>query len=177
MQTFTDEQLIEVIKGTNGNRRKKAFDYLYLRYHKPITNYFYFALQKDHEKAKDFFHDLFLKLIETPEKFDTNRQFKPWIFRIAENMCHNDYRRTEVENKYHEYVLHSVHNHTQLTDIELSLAKCIKKLHREQRSLIILRFKINLSIKEIAEIFECPEGTIKSRLFYATKELSKLYRE
>ncbi|MEA3451458.1 MAG: sigma factor-like helix-turn-helix DNA-binding protein, partial [Bacteroidota bacterium] len=47
---------------------------------------------------------------------------------------------------------------------------------QEKRSLIVLRFKLNLSIKEIANIYECPEGTIKSRLFKATKELSRLYK-
>jgi len=35
---------------------------------------------------------------------------------------------------------------------------------------------MKLTVKEIAEIYECPEGTIKSRLFYATQELSKLYK-
>jgi RNA polymerase sigma-70 factor (ECF subfamily) len=92
-------------------------------------------------------------------------------------MCRNDYRKSEVANRFNEYILKSIENYTVLNETEAKLAVCIKNLKQEQRSLIVLRFKIKLSIKEIARIFECPEGTIKSRLFYATKELSKNYKK
>jgi len=177
MQGLTDEELIEVIQKYEGSRRKKAFDCLYLRYYTPITQYFYFALNKDFEKAKDFFHDLFLKLLESPDRFDTSRPFKPWIFRVAANMCRNDYRKSEVANRFNEYILKTTENYTVLNETEAKLAVSIKKLNSEQRSLIVLRFKINLTIKEMAGIFECPEGTVKSKLFYATKELSEHYKK
>ena len=47
------------------------------------------------------------------------------------------------------------------------------KLDVETKTLFKLRFMEEMSIKEIAEIMECPEGTIKSRLFYLSKHLSK----
>jgi RNA polymerase sigma-70 factor (ECF subfamily) len=176
MQAYTDEQLIEVYKNATGSRRKKAFDCLYLRYSKPITNYFYFALQNDSEKAKDFFHDLFLKILESPEKFDTKKQFKPWIYKVAGNMCKNDYRTYGVVSSFGEHVKKTTGVFSELTSPFKDISESIKMLTPEQRSLIVLRFKINLSIKEMAEIYECPEGTIKSRLFYATKELSNHYK-
>jgi RNA polymerase sigma-70 factor, ECF subfamily len=176
MQGRTDEELIEILKNGNGSQKREAFDCLYLRYAEPLTQYFRFALQKNNDKAGDFLHDLFLKIWENPEKFDTSQQFKPWVYRVAANMCKNDYRRLTVAGKFRFHVLQTSVHYYQPDENENRLNKCIKKLSREKRSLIVLRFKLNLSIKEIAEISECPEGTVKSRLFYSIKELSKFYK-
>ncbi|MBN1186933.1 MAG: RNA polymerase sigma factor [Bacteroidales bacterium] len=177
MQLFSDEQLIEIYRTIKGNQKRKAFDYLYLRHVDGLINYLFFALGRDAEKAKDFAHDLFVKILESPEKFNSEKQFKPWVFRIASNMCKNEYRRQSVISKYQDHVLSTAQEYEILSDSEIRLSECIKKLSPEQRSLIVLRFKIKLSIKEIAEIYECPEGTIKSRLFYSTRELSKQFKE
>jgi len=177
MQSFSDEELIEVYKSTYGSRRQKAFDCLYLRHTNSIRHYFFFALNRDNEKAKDFAHDLFLKILESPDKFDTNQLFKTWIYRVASNMCKNEYRKQEVVSKFNNNIRETRIYYTSLNENEIKLSESIKRLPQEQRSLIVLRFKINLSIKEIAEVYQCPEGTIKSRLFYATKELSKYYKE
>lgn len=177
MQTYSDEKLIEIYRTTNGNQRRKAFDCLYLRHTDSLINYFFFALGRDSEKARDFAHDLFIKILESPDKFDSKQLFKPWIFRIASNMCKNEYRKLEVVSKYRAYAERSVSESEEFNEKELRLSECIKKLSQEQRSLIVLRFKIKLTIKEMAEIYQCPEGTVKSRLFHATKELSKHYKE
>jgi len=176
MRNFSDEKLIEIYREKKGNRKQKAFDYLYLRYSTNLRNFFFFALNKDNEKAKDFVHDTFLKIIESPQKFDTTQKFKPWIYKVASNMCKNEYRKLEVVSKYKLEITNSSINYAFLSDNEIKLSEVIKKLPQDKRSLIVLRFKINLSVKEIANIYECPEGTIKSRLFKATKELSKLYK-
>ena len=49
----------------------------------------------------------------------------------------------------------------------------LKKMDVEMKTLFNLRFLEEMSIKQIAEIMNCPEGTVKSRLFYLTKQLSK----
>ena len=48
--------------------------------------------------------------------------------------------------------------------------RLLKSTHKNH---IILRYKFKMSIREMSEVFECPEGTVRSKLFYATKELSK----
>jgi RNA polymerase sigma-70 factor (ECF subfamily) len=173
MQGYSDEELIQEFRTTNGSQRQKAFDCIYLRHAEPVAQYFFYALNRDYEKSKDFAHDLFLKLLEAPEKFDTNLPFKPWLYKVAANMCKNEYRKAEVVNKFRDHFQKTDPHFSILNETEILLNESIKKLNQEQRSLIVLRFKIELSIKEIAAIHECPEGTIKSRLFYAVKELSK----
>ncbi|MDR2039974.1 MAG: sigma-70 family RNA polymerase sigma factor, partial [Bacteroidales bacterium] len=49
----------------------------------------------------------------------------------------------------------------------------LNKLDVDLKTIFYLRFREDMSIKEIAEIVNCPEGTIKSRLFYLSKQLSR----
>jgi RNA polymerase sigma-70 factor (ECF subfamily) len=176
MQQYSDEELIEVLKTTKDSRMQMAFDCLYLRYAKPIRQFFFFALQGDNEKAKDLVHDLFLKILESPEKVNSSLSFKPWIFRVASNMCKNEFRKRDVISRFRDHWHKTATRYTYTNENDAGLKESLNRLQEEQRALIVLRFKINLSIKEIADIYQCPEGTVKSRLFYAIKELSKYHK-
>jgi RNA polymerase sigma-70 factor (ECF subfamily) len=176
MQSFTDEQLIDIYQSNKDGQGEAALDHLYKRYAKRMLNFFYFTLHNDYPKAQDFLQDLFIKIIENHQRFDKNQRFQAWIYRIASNMCKNEFRSNKVIQKFKNYIT-ITSEHVILNDeSEKLLRKCINALSQEHRSLIVLRFKLKLSVKEIADIYECPEGTVKSRLFYATKELSKLYK-
>jgi len=174
MKSLSDEKLMEILATNNDGQGRIALDCLYKRYSKPMLNFFYFSLQNDNEKAKDFVHDLFIRIIENKNKFNTKQQFKPWIYGIASNMCKNEYRSNTVIQKFRNHVTQSAE--IIASEKENDLNNCICNLKQEHRSLIVMRFKLKLSISEMAAIYECPEGTIKSRLFYATKELSKIYK-
>jgi RNA polymerase sigma-70 factor (ECF subfamily) len=177
MESFTDEQLISIYQNSKDATAQVAFGLLYERYAKQLLNFFYFSLHNDREKAQDFLHDLFIKIIEKNHTFNSTRPLKPWIYRIASNMCKNEYRSEKVVKKYNIHVMATSEPAEYQDENENILRQCINKLNQEQRSLILMRFKLKLKIKEIAEIYECAEGTIKSRLFYATRELSKFYKE
>ncbi|MBN1462724.1 MAG: sigma-70 family RNA polymerase sigma factor [Paludibacteraceae bacterium] len=177
MKKYTDEQLIKIYLSTVGSLRQRAFDHLYERYAVSMRQYFYHALNRDLEKAKDLVHDLFLKLIEAPRSFDSQQHFKAWLYSVAHNMCKNEYRHYEVTEKYVEHVKASFSEIDVLDENDLYLAESIKQLDEEKRNLIVLRYHEALSVKEIALILDCKEGTIKSRLFYAIKDLTKIYKE
>lgn len=162
---------------SEGNQH--AFTELYMRYEGKLRGYFRNMLWRDDEKAEDFVHDLFAKIIQHPELFDTNRSFKTWVFSVASNMCKNEYKRMEVrKNTIHgadtslapstENVLNQVQEVQFMEDFELK----IQELDEKHRSVFTLRHLDGLSLKEIAEILEINEGTVKSRLFYATKFLA-----
>ncbi len=65
-----DEELMRRVH--NGDER--ALTIIYSRYSKKIVRYFHRMLWKDEAKAQDFLHDLFVKIIEKPQQFDTNRK-------------------------------------------------------------------------------------------------------
>ncbi|MFN3918250.1 MAG: RNA polymerase sigma factor [Flavobacteriales bacterium] len=172
-----DEELMR--KVASGNTH--AFSELYDRYSNPLINYFYKMLWKERETAEDFMQELFTKIIDRPELFDTSRCFKTWIYSVANNMCKNEYRKREVRSntvngldETYRVREHSV-NQAKFTDetmFKTKLGQELDKLEEVQKQTFILRFKHELSIREIAEIMECSEGTVKSRVFYTIKRLA-----
>ena len=155
MLHLTDEQLIEIYQCNDGKRSQIAFSHLYKRYAKLMLNYFYFSLNHDHNKAQDFVHDLFVKILEKHHTFNHDQFFKAWIYRIAENMCNNEFRKNNVIRKYNDQFILTAEILTLNPETENDLRKCINDLNPEQRSIIVLRFKLKLSIKEIAQIYVC----------------------
>lgn len=177
-KAFTDEELMQMIaKGDS-----MAFEEIYDRYSKPMVNYFCRMLWKDREKAQDFMHDLFTKIVQRPDLYDSSRNFKTWLYSIANNMCKNEYRKQEVRKNTvkmtHENikVFDESPEKSKVMDAEVfneMLYKELDELEEVQRSTFLMRFKMDLSIKEIAEIHQCSEGTVKSRIFYTLKKLSE----
>ncbi len=173
-----DEQLLVLL--TKG--QKGAFRELYERYHVRMFRFFYRMLQSNEDRANDFTQDLFLKIVEHPGAFDPERKFSSWIYAVAHNMVKNEYRRKSrapklVEIPENESILKNDGAFPDRIDREVrrkELAKAIQKLSPKHRTCFVLRYYEGLEIKAISEIIDCPEGTVKSRLYYAIKELSDL---
>lgn len=175
---MSDESLMRSI--SNGDKR--AFDELYARYSGPLLGYFMRMLWRDREKSEDFVHDLFAKIIRKPDYFDLERSFKTWVYSVANNMCKNEYKKQEVRKG----MSNGLDNHYSLFDTSVNVIgevqdaffkeafeESMKKLDDKHREAFALRHIEGLSIKEIADVLEINEGTIKSRLFYATKYLAE----
>jgi len=172
----SDEELMSLL--TNGGQ--SAFDELYKRYSKPMLNFFYRLLDRDRERAEDMLHDLFLKIIERPELYDSSRSFRAWFYTLAGNMVRNEFRSRQISNDYERVV--SVQSEM-LTDgpevaldrqlFERQLQWEIDRFDPEQKMLFQFRFVEEMTVRQIAEIIECPEGTVKSRLFHLTRLLAK----
>lgn len=171
----TDEELMSLL--TRGGQ--SAFDELYCRYSKPLLNFFFRMTNNDREKAEDMLHDLFLKIIEHPESFDCTRTFSTWFYTLAGNMIKNEYRtrsaRQEFEQQY-QYKPTETNQETDTIDRQLfnnRLQAELNQLDPESELLFNMRFTEEMSVKQIACILDCPEGTVKSRLFYLTRQLAK----
>lgn len=179
---MTDEQLVIAMAG--GDQR--AFDKLYGRYSSALLSYFMRMLWRDREKSEDFVHDFFTKLIHRPELFDTTRSFKTWMYSVANNMCKNEYKKQEIRKNTsngldHTYAVSDVNKNTE-NQVHHALFKeaynyQVTQLEDKHREVFEMRHFDGLSIKEIAEALAISEGTIKSRLFYATKYLAQGLKE
>ncbi len=145
-----------------------------------VLENFAFSLTHNQEEAKDLVQDTFLKAISHQKAYKEDTNLRAWLFTIMKNSFINNYRKNKrvqsiiikegstpwVNNIPSNIIYHADHN-TQYNQI-LSL---INNLPEEQK----LPFEmINQGYKycEIAEKFNIPIGTVKSRIFLARKKLS-----
>lgn len=175
---YTDEELMKFIC----EGEVEAFDELYNKYSKSLLAYFYRMLNFDRALAEDALQDVFLKIAETPEKFDRSRSFKTWLFSVASNSCKNFYRhKTVVSNNKEElcYLADTAEESTFTSllknmDAKLfknALDKVLDELPLEKKEAFILKYQEDKTIADIALIQNCPEGSVKSRLHYTLKLL------
>jgi len=161
------------------NNDPKALTELYNRYAKKLLGYFINMFGGDVEKAEDFLHDLFIKLIDKKHLFHTNRKFYSWIFTIASNMCKTEFRKPivkslSVENSdAHQALQFEDDNKMDSLAFKSDLKAEIEQLSHDHKVVFILRYHQQFSLKEIADITESNVGTVKSRLFYATQKITK----
>ena len=174
-RAYNDSELMKLI--VLGDQ--SAFNELYHRYKDRLYYYFYRMLGNSTEQANDFLQEIFMRTIEKPESYNPAYTFQTWLFSVANNMCKNEYRRRGVRLEYQDY-----ESYEQKLDFmkepaiepEFLLEKIFQTLNQlgeENRSAFLLRYREGFSIKEVAQILELPEGTVKSRLFYARKILAE----
>jgi RNA polymerase sigma-70 factor (ECF subfamily) len=173
---YSDEELMLAIQ----QGEKPAFNELYARYSDKLYGYLLKMLWYNQVRAQDLLQDLFAKIITQPHLFDTERNFKTWIYTIASNLCKNEFKRNEVRKgtvngveQFHslstdENLEKTIQEH-QFRD---ALTEELKRLDDKHREVFVLKHIDGLSIKEISEITGANEGTVKSRLFYAIKKLA-----
>ncbi|MGE5447742.1 MAG: RNA polymerase sigma factor [Bacteroidales bacterium] len=171
----SDAELMQLI--VSGNQA--AFSELYRRYKDRMYYYFYRMLGNSTEQANDFLQELFMKLIERPESYNPSYNFSTWLYSIANNMCKNEYRRRGIRQEYHnselqnppvDYISESTVNTEQIIE---KIFQTLDLLGEEHRSAFLLRYREGFSVKEVSEILDLAEGTVKSRLFYARKTLAE----
>jgi RNA polymerase sigma-70 factor (ECF subfamily) len=122
-------------------------------------------------------------------KLETLREpskFKPWIYRVASNLCHEEERRRkrthlkvtfdtesdEVQNvEGTEYNPDRTFQQNELAEI---LLDALSLINEEQREIVIMKEYEGLKFIEIAEILEISENTAKSRLYYGISALRKI---
>lgn len=176
-KTMSDEDLMRLF--LKGNQ--KSFEEIYLRYKDYLLNFFYRKLWQDREKAEDFVQDIFKKVIDRPHLFDPTKSFKTWVFTMANNMCKNEYKKQEVrkdsrgdleEGKSTLINQKEADQKVDEMDFSKALSHALLAFKEGHQEVFKLRHYEGLSMKEIADILEINEGTVKSRLHYVTKQLA-----
>ena len=173
LHTYSDEALMVLVMDQNAHA---ALEELHRRYSKRLLGYFIKMLNKDVDLAQDFVQDLFLKIMEKKHLYDPNKKFYSWIFAIASNQCKTAYRHfgktIELHPEQHDQVKldESAFEKKQfLADLQLTIDQ-LEHIHKE---VFVLRFLEHFSLQEIAEITDVQVGTVKSRLFNATKKVAE----
>ncbi|MEO1258839.1 MAG: RNA polymerase sigma factor [Bacteroidota bacterium] len=170
-----DEELMR--RSVNGC--EQSFAEIYDRYGQRMHSYFYRMLWQDAQLAEDFTQDLFLKIIEKRNYYNPEKKFSTWLYTVAGNMVKNEYRRVSRKKPLPEMTDVLEENFSEKMDqvvFETHLNNALNSLDDLQKQCFVLRYQEEKSMKEIAEIIGCPEGTVKSRLFYTVRKLANKLR-
>jgi RNA polymerase sigma-70 factor (ECF subfamily) len=164
---------------------KSAFDLLVIKYqHKIIQLVNRYV--KDPSEAQDVAQEAFIKAYRALGNFRGDSAFYTWLYRIAINTAKNYLvSRSRRSSDYEVDVqdAEAIENAPQLQGMETperlllnqeiidTIKTAIDKLPDEMRTAIILREFDGMSYEEIAEVMDCPVGTVRSRLFRAREAI------
>ena len=183
----TDKQLVAQVK--KGDSR--AFDMLVLKYQHRIMALISRYVH-DADEVQDVAQEAFIKAYKAVPRFRGDSAFYTWMYRIAINTAKNHLvsrsRRppgTDVELEDAEYYegggalreLENPENALFGNELKEVVEAAIGNLPDDLRTAVTLREFDGLSYEDIADIMDCPVGTVRSRIFRAREAIDKQVRE
>lgn len=178
-----DQQLVERVQKGD----KRAFDLLVIKYqHKVLA--VISRLVRDHAEAQDVAQEAFIKAYRALPNFRGDSAFYTWIYRIAINTAKNhlvarnrrppssDLEVDEAEFYPGNDAIHEMNTpeRSLLRDeLQATIEQAFQDLPPDLRTAVSLRELEGLSYEEIAEVMECPVGTVRSRIFRAREAIDK----
>ncbi|GHB71365.1 RNA polymerase sigma factor [Persicitalea jodogahamensis] len=180
MASYTDEELVRLFIVT---QRNPYFEELYERYSGKVYRKC-LSFVKDQAKAEDFTHDIFLKLIFKLGSYNENARFSTWLYSITYNYCMDQLRINKKRAETYVDENLEIPDDTDLNtmfeepDVEVkNLKRAMERLTPEEKSLLMMKYQDELSIREIADVFNITESATKMRLLRSRERLRAKYLE
>jgi RNA polymerase sigma-70 factor (ECF subfamily) len=173
----SDEMLLEGI--ADGNRT--AMHTLYCRHNVRVYR-FIFRMVRDSTVAEDLVSQVFLDVWRTAGQFEGRAQVSTWLLSIARFKALTALRQRRHEDVDQDDVLEIADDaetpeqaldRRRTSDI---LRACIEKLSPAHREIINLVYYHEKSVEEVGAIIGIPQSTVKTRMFYARKQLADLLK-
>lgn len=126
------------------------------------------------EIADELVQEAFVKGWKSFGKFKKEASFRTWIYRIAMNTTYDYLRKhgKQIEVEYEELAVEK--KQEGLKDL---ISKALMKLNLKQREVFILYYKLEYTSKEISDLLDISEGTVKSRLHHAREIFKDFLKE
>lgn len=174
-----DEQvLLERARRLDEDALGQIFD----SYYSPIYRYIYFHTGHT-ETAEDLSAQVFLRLLEALRS-DTapNRYLKAWLFRVASNLMVDEARRGQHRdhlalNEDFQALGAALEDSVQQSMLVARLHDALNELTILQRSVIILRYLMEMTNEETADILQMTVGAVKAQLHRAIAALQRQFEE
>lgn len=142
---------------------------------------FAYNLTKNTEDAKDLYQETTYRALFNRDKFQPDTNFKAWMFTIMKNIFINNYRKkvkanTVLDNTENQFYLnsfsHSAANAAEGSILLKEINSIVASLDDSIRVPFLMHFE-GFKYQEIADELDLPLGTVKSRIFFARKELKE----
>jgi len=183
-----DEALVR--RTQNGDTQ--AFDALWQKYSSRIYSLIY-NMTSNHEDANDLLLEVFAKAYRSINGFRGRSSFYTWIHAIAVNMTINFVKKRgrrfqmsldDLDSSVHndkEFIELTASNtptrEVDLSELQQRLNEALMKLSLEHRTVVTMFDIQGMPHAEIARILGVPEATVRSRLFYAHRQLQNYLEE
>jgi RNA polymerase sigma-70 factor (ECF subfamily) len=183
MMDISDNELVKNYREGD----KRSFEILVSRHLKSV--YFYCLKMVGKDDANDTSQETFIKVWKNIKKFDTSKNFKVWMFRIARNTCLDQIRKkqptvfSDLKKEDDEVMIEdlvednklSAHEEVLIAERNKELAEVLGKLPLATQEVFILYYQEELNFQEISETLKLSINTVKSRHRRGLAELRKLF--
>lgn len=126
------------------------------------------------QDAEDVTQESFVRALRSLAQWDSRRDFRPWLLAIAANRCRSMLaaRRKVPKPSYEVESLPDERSLREERHIGEEVALAIGRLREEYRQAFVLYHEQQMNYAEIAEVLDCPVGTVKTWVHRARRELA-----
>lgn len=180
--SLSDNQLI--INAQSGDMA--AFEELVYRYDRHVLNIAK-SFRNNDDDAKDIYQEVFVRVFRGLKNFQFKSEFSTWLYRITANVCISYKSRKKIHDSIDCVVgndddanttfAETIRSETKTdnlaigSDLSKHINKAVDTLPPQQKMAFTLKYYQEYKIKEIADIMQCNEGTVKRYLFTATNKM------
>ena len=158
---------------------RDAFEKLYGEYQKRLFRYF-MRLVSATEVAEELTNDVLVEVWKKAGEFRGLSKVSTWIFGIAHFKAMNEYRAKKPTTLDIEAAVNEAdpgatpEESAAQVNLKEKIKRALQALSPEHREVMELTFTNGLSYQEISDIMQCPVNTVKTRMFYAKKQLQEI---
>ena len=174
MELLVKQRIKEVLKGD-----QSAYEEIVEIYKDKVFQLCFRMLGNRHE-AEDMAQEAFVRAYVNIHTFNTNLKFSTWLYRIATNLCIDRIRKKKPDYYLDAEVagtdgldIESPEDQVESLELHDIIQREITKLPEKYRTVIVLKYIEELSLKEIGKVLDMPIGTIKTRIHRGREALRK----
>ena len=160
----------------------EAFEFLVNKYQENILSMSW-SIMQNKEEAKDVTQEAFAQAYFNLSHFDMTKSFKNWLYSIAYRRCIDRKRKEKLLAQYIKKAMKEERLSSDGKDKERRIDESeifgpiLAHLNEKERTTISLKMGEGYSAKEIAQIINCAESTVRVYLFNAKRKLKKMLEE
>lgn len=157
----------------------RQFEVVYNRHKAGVYN-FCLRMLNNSDEAKDVVQEVFMRLFESPAKFDGEQCVKVWLFKSARNRCLNvirDNARLSNADNDDDKFMGNAAGDPDYRDAQDIVRNLLYEMSADYREVLILREWDELSYEEIGCTLEITVSAVKARLFKARKQAAAVYKK